>query len=803
MNLPIISQKSHKVNRFQHYQSIFFVLVIIAAITVSGGSQSEPKDFEYEETTGTIRKIGVKKVFGKWVFLSWILKDVLYWSTMAALAVCVFGQWGLPISWIAARKAVRSGIVGLSLLSEVPMGKIMLQRCRKTARIALIFSLFLFLSSTAEASIAGPANSPLATMEQISITTCVAVSSLAAMAIVRDTDIGPPLPGFQANCELFRKRYKLSIQQQVAIYQKLREAPQITSKELLLCIPDVKITENQLNRIRKEWKLSRRRGRPKKEEASKATKQAGSKSNVLTHLPKAGLTLFDLWLKETDRYQEVLQTIYALIDEYKKEYPEENFRLLKTSQGTVARKWKALNLLALAEIKKLSELDYKQHDLDRLLVDGHSYSYSALRQFLGDLERINAGVGLKTLLAKCVKGDWAYIDGHMIPFWSRVKMNKGYITMLGRIMSGSKLVVAHDLQGQAIGLEYYPPDAHLINIIEDFCKQITALTGVTNFVIDREINSVEIARLFDRNQWGLICMLDANEYKGLESFSKTFSKELSDGTRLYKASWMHWRNDPRRFVVVEEKDRTLVYWYTRKIARQRLTAEQIISLYRRRSELQENSFKRMQAHGALNTNFGVKKVWGLDRAHQRKIKELDKKIKNEANRLHKLEAKIDEQVYKVEESIAREHGRLFDRRIKKLENLEDQEDEIKAKISNLEKLKQQLGEPISRSDRDFRKQTIMSFRTLWIENALKDFVSLLTKSMEIPVDIEIVIALFFYRRGIMVESDDKITYWIDSKNLSDDYQGILKNVIEGFNRISLTYRSKKIWVQIAGPLQPL
>ena len=198
--------------------------------------------------------------------------------------------------------------------------------------------------------------------------------------------------------------------------------------------------------------------------------------------------------------------------------------------------------------------------------------------------------------------------------------------MLGRIMPGSKLVFTHDQLGQAIGFQYYPPDTHLIHIIEDYCQQIANQTGVTNFVVDREINSVEVARLFDRHQWGLICLLDVNEYGGVESFSKRFSKKLTDGTILYKATWSHWRDDPRHFVIVKESERTLVYWYTKKVAQQNLTAEQIVELYRRRGGLQENSFKQMSAHGGLNTNFGNKKVWGPDRTHRRAITKLDKKI---------------------------------------------------------------------------------------------------------------------------------------------------------------------------------
>ena len=40
-------------------------------------------------------------------------------------------------------------------------------------------------------------------------------------------------------------------------------------------------------------------------------------------------------------------------------------------------------------------------------------------------------------------------------------------------------------------------------------------------------------------------------------------------------------------------------------------------------EIQENSFKRMVNNGALNVNFGIKKVVGPDRHKERKLKKLE------------------------------------------------------------------------------------------------------------------------------------------------------------------------------------
>ena len=48
----------------------------------------------------------------------------------------------------------------------------------------------------------------------------------------------------------FRKRYKLSFENQILLYRKLCANPEITSRDLLSQFPQIQITIDQLNRIR-------------------------------------------------------------------------------------------------------------------------------------------------------------------------------------------------------------------------------------------------------------------------------------------------------------------------------------------------------------------------------------------------------------------------------------------------------------------------------------------------------------------------------------------------------------------------
>ena len=139
-------------------------------------------------------------------------------------------------------------------------------------------------------------------------------------------------------------------------------------------------------------------------------------------------------------------------------------------------------------------------------------------------------------------------------------MHKGKITMLGRSMAGSQAVITHEAAGQGLFVAYHPPDQHLSQFIVGYCQQVTLATGASVFVIDRAVNALALARAFDHQGLGLLCMLDDNEHHGLESFEATLEETRKDGTRVYSGPWKIPRaDDPRHFVIVEPAEgKTLV-----------------------------------------------------------------------------------------------------------------------------------------------------------------------------------------------------------------------------------------------------
>ncbi len=375
-------------------------------------------------------------------------------------------------------------------------------------------------------------------------------------------------------------------------------------------------------------------------------------------------------------------------------------------------------------------------------------------------------------------------------------MHKGKITMRGRIMAGSQAVIAHNETGQAVFVEYHPPDRHLSRVIEAYCHQVVAATGSTWFVIDRAVNSLAMACAFTHQNWGVLCMLDDNEHQGLESFEATREGTLDDGSQVYSGTWTVPKDDddPRHFVIVEPKaGKTLVYWGTPAL-KAALDVLEWPRVYRERTERQENSFKRMIAHGALDINYGRKKIVGPDRHQQRKRETLEASLQTAQQRVTKKVEALDEQQAKVQESEAQGHGKRLEQRQHALGRVKQERNDAQHHQAHLEAQVEALGPPKERADRDFRKQTIMTCRTLLLENALMAFMAALLAQMPSRVSLEGVLSLLFERSGARLETASEVIYWVNTTGLSLSYRRLLEEVVDGLGAMDLRHQGKPIRV---------
>jgi len=583
------------------------------------------------------------------------------------------------------------------------------------------------------------------------------------------------------------------------MWQVLHEDPACPSRVVLAKVAQrqvpMAVSVRHLNRLRAKWNLNRRKGRPGQTALSRPGGSGGAVVQVTSCLSYVGVHLFAHWLDQQEGFASVVACLRQAIEAHKPTHPDDDFALLHHREQTLLRRFQALFFAPLLGIETLTGFDTQEHPLQTLL--GREYHSATLTQFLGQLERIEAAGALLPALVPQQVGQIAYVDGHMIAYWSRAPMHKGKITMLGRIMAGSQAVITHDDRGQGLFVEYHPPDRHLSQCIVAYCQKVALATGVAVFVIDRAVNSLALARAFDHQGFGLLCMLDDNEHDGLESFDATLEETRQDGTKVYSGPWKIPRaDDPRHFVVVEPAEgKTLVYWGTPRV---KATVEPTAwpQVYRERSELQENSFKRMIDHGALNTNYGRKKILGADRHQQRVREHLDHALEAAQKRVEKQGQKVQTQQAKVVESAAKGHGKRLEQRQRTLVVLDKGLTGAQHRQARLAEHTAALGPPGKRADRDFRKQTIMTIRTLLLENALRAFMVVLLGTLQTQVSLECILRLVFERSGARIGTSSEVVYWINTTGLSLPYRRLLAEVVEGLCAMDLRAQGQPIRVRL-------
>jgi hypothetical protein len=592
---------------------------------------------------------------------------------------------------------------------------------------------------------------------------------------------------------------KLSEMEQALLWSVLQEEPECPSRVLLDKAAErqivITVSLRHVNRWRLTWGLNRGKGRPRRTAGYQPVACGSEIVRVTPHVLCGGGHVFAQWLDHRDAFGPVVAQLTQTIAAYKQTHPGEDFALLHHRESTLVRRFEALVFAPLLGIDRLSEFDTHEHPLKTLL--GRGYQSSTLSQFLGQLERVGADETLLPALVAEQAGQIIYVDGHMIAYWSRRAMHKGKITMSGRIMSGSQAVIAHDDGGQAVFVAYYPPDMHVSQVIVAYCQQVALATGRALFVIDRAVNAVALAQAFDEKELGLLCMLDENEHAGLESFEATVVDTLKDGTRVYSGPWKEYRqDDPRHFVIVDPpEDKLLVYWGTPQL-QDALEAREWPRVYRERNAMQELSFKGMIDHGGLDINYGRKTILGPDRHHQRKQAQLAQSLETAHERVDKKAEAVTAQQAKVAESEAKGHGRRLEQRQGTLVTLEHERKDAQGKQAKLSEEAATLGPAGQRADRDFRKQTIMTIRTLLLENMLRAFLAALLATLSIQVSLEQVLSLLFERHGAHMETPSQVVYWVNTAGLSQSNRRLLGKIVEGLGTMDLQDQGKPIHVRL-------
>ena len=106
------------------------------------------------------------------------------------------------------------------------------------------------------------------------------------------------------------------------------------------------------------------------------------------------------------------------------------------------------------------------------------------------------------------------------------------------------------------------------------------------------------------------------------------------------------------------------------------------------------------------------------------------------------------------------------------------------------------GPPRERADRDFRTQTIMTFRTLFLENMLMAFMGVLCQYLQTQVSRDCILRILFERSGARLATASQVVYWVNTTGLSVAYQRLLSEVVDGLCAMELQDQGKPIRVRL-------
>src|SRR5215471_10269821 len=201
-------------------------------------------------------------------------------------------------------------------------------------------------------------------------------------------------------------------------------------------------------------------------------------------------------------------------------------------------------------------------------------------------------------------------------------------------------------------------------------------------------------------------------------------------------------------------------------------------------------------HGALNTNYGRKKIVTADRHQQRAREQLEQSLATAQKRVTKKAEAVKVKQAQVAVSESRGHGKRLAQRQAALAVLTTELKEVQHKQDQLAAQAAAVGPPGERADRDFRKQTIMTVRTLLLENALMSFMAVLVGCLKTQVSLDCLLQLLFERSGARMETATQVVYWINTAGLSVPYHRRLAEVVDGLGAMDLRDQGKPIHVRL-------
>ena len=336
---------------------------------------------------------------------------------------------------------------------------------------------------------------------------------------------------------------------------------------------------------------------------------------------------------------------------------------------------------------------YNNDDLRIISGGGLSQGYATIDRHLSELTRLRLSAPLGSAWALSYwqkwhrRGSWAdkhvfYLDAHEKILWSSKPGPVGFVSSHHQLGQCLKQFYIHGYSGHILYCETEPCDLHLsehLLVLIDRFESAIAHPAVQVIVVDREGLSAEVILELLKAKKAIVTLLRANQYSDESDFERRGrSKRLKDPRtgivthRVVDANW--WLTDEVKvrcglLYPIDQPERLIVVVTT--VNRHRAPDIRIpVGWYLHRWEVQENSFRALNAFVKINLNFGLNaKRTVPDRREVAQIAQLSQhlqavelKIERKDEQYDEAQQRIDNQVGRYEKKLTTFHQRLTNNR---------------------------------------------------------------------------------------------------------------------------------------------
>lgn len=338
-------------------------------------------------------------------------------------------------------------------------------------------------------------------------------------------------------------------------------------------------------------------------------------------------------------------------------------RVIRSEPETIWHKLDHLLYLPLLGLRRPRDLYYYQGQGLNVL-HGFTYKYLTLEHFLGELTRLQIGYPLADTLAQCYSQAWypgksalfIFTDWHTKPHWTKSYAHSGHITMLERVMPGTKQLILNGPDGHLLGGWNDAVDTHLSHVLVDLEADLATKLGrpIAYNIFDSEGSGLPTALRYEAAQQDYISALPRQESHTLSAFVVLGDWEPVENDAEHEAVYAQWADplkqheDPRRLVLMRPCGKTEpTRIYTGRIPHY-LAAGQVPAHFRQRWMNQERVIRQLVNGANLNANFGYQYTDVPNRTQQRrwddaqeKVQVSERRLAEQREALHNLHAKLN------------------------------------------------------------------------------------------------------------------------------------------------------------------